>query len=246
VPAFSLEPPEVIHPVPVEQAREAVPLKPEVQQQVDAQVLRFIDALASEDLHSDAFRQRLDSAFALGKEEVSNASALMQGRLMQRNFVGVEDSPAYKAIADIRAQLDELNPGKDGDLMQPRKLLGIIPFGSKLEAYFRKYQSAAEQLKTSMGQLYTARDDLQKDVVDIEATRGKLWDAMTEARRRGALCHPRSTQRLEEKVKSLEPTDPHACAGAAPGGAVLRAPEPAPTSRPSRRCASTATWRWTC
>ena len=75
-PAFTLEPPEVITPVPVETAREAVPLKPELQQQVDAQVVRFIDALANEDVHSDAFKQRLDSAFALGKEEISNASSL--------------------------------------------------------------------------------------------------------------------------------------------------------------------------
>ena len=99
---------------------------------------------------------------------------------MQRNFAGIEDTSAYKAIADIRAQLDELNPGNDGDLMQPRKLLGLIPFGNKLEAYFRKYQSASEQLKTSMSQLYEARDDMQKDVIDIEATRGKLWDAIAE------------------------------------------------------------------
>lgn len=204
---FRLEPPEVITPVAVEAAREAVPLKPELQQQVDAQVLRFIDALASEDVHSDAFKQRLDSAFALGKEEISNASALMQGRFMQRNFAGIEDSPAYKAIEAIRAQLDELNPGKDGDLLQPRKLLGLIPFGSKLEAYFRKYQSAAEQLKTSMGQLYAARDDMQKDVVDIEATRGKLWDAMTKLAAAQRFAQQLDS-RLEDKVKSLEAADP--------------------------------------
>jgi len=206
-PAFVLEPPEVITPVVPEAAREAVPLKPEVAQQVDDQVMRFIDALAHEDVHSDAFRSRLDSAFALGKEEISNASALMQGRFMQRNFAGIEDSPAYKAIASIRGQLDELNPGKDGDLLQPRKLLGLIPFGNKLEAYFRKYQSAAEQLKTSMGQLYAARDDMQKDVVDIEATRGKLWEAMQKL----AAAQRFATQldtRLDEKVKSLETSDP--------------------------------------
>ncbi|WP_428509762.1 toxic anion resistance protein [Roseateles sp.] len=206
-PAFQLQPPEVIHPVAAEATREAVPLKPELAQQVDAQVLRFIDALASEDLHSDAFKQRLDSAFALGKEEISNASSLMQGRFMNRNFAGIEDTPAYKAIADIRAQLDELNPGADGDLLQPRKLLGIIPFGNKLEAYFRKYQSAAEQLKTSMGQLYAARDDMQKDVVDIEATRAKLWDAMQKlaaaARFAGAL-----DSQLADKVQALELSDP--------------------------------------
>jgi uncharacterized protein YaaN involved in tellurite resistance len=204
---FRLEPPEVITPVAPEAAREAVPLKPELQQQVDQQVLRFIDALAHEDVHSDAFKQRLDSAFALGKEEISNASALMQGRFMQRNFAGIEDSPAYKAIGAIRAQLDELNPGKDGDLLQPRKLLGLIPFGSKLEAYFRKYQSAADQLKTSMGQLYAARDDMQKDVVDIEATRGKLWDAMTKLAAAQRFAQQLDA-RLEDKVTSLEASDP--------------------------------------
>ncbi len=204
---FTLEPPEVITPVAVAQAREAVPLKPDMAQQVDAQVQRFVDGLLNEDLQSDAFKSRLDSAFALGKEEISNASALMQGRFMQRNFAGVEDSAAYKAIAAIRGQLDDLNPGNQGDLMQPRKLLGMIPFGSKLEAYFRKYQSAAEQLKTSMGQLYEARDDMQKDVIDIEATRGKLWDAMTKL----AAASRFATQldgTLDAKVKQLEATDP--------------------------------------
>ena len=205
--AFKLEPPEVITPVLPAAVRELVPLKPEVAQQVDDQVLRFIDALAAEDVHSDAFKARLDSAFALGKEEISNASSLMQGRFMQRNFAGIEDSPAYKAIGAIRGQLDELNPGKEGDLLQPRKLLGLIPFGNKLEAYFRKYQTAAEQLKTSMGQLYAARDDMQKDVVDIEATRGKLWEAMTKLAAAARFATQLDT-RLEEKVKSLEATDP--------------------------------------
>jgi uncharacterized protein YaaN involved in tellurite resistance len=205
--AFTLEPPEVIQAVPAEAAREAVPLKPELQQQVDDQVLRFIDALANEDQHSEGFRSRLDSAFALGKEEVSTASSLMQGRFMQRNYVGIEDTPAFKAISDIRAQLDELNPGNDGDLMQPRKLLGIIPFGNKLEAYFRKYQSAADQLKTSMTQLYAARDDMQKDVVDIEATRAKLWEAMQKLAAASRFATTLDTK-LEEKVKSLEHSDP--------------------------------------
>ena len=39
--------------------------------------------------------------------------------------------------------LTSFNPGKEGDLLQPRKLLGLIPFGNKLEAYFRKFESAA-------------------------------------------------------------------------------------------------------
>ena len=204
---FRLEPPEVITPVAAESSREAVPLKPDAAKAVDDQVLRFIDALASEDIHSDAFKSRLDSAFALGKEEVSTAASLMQGRFMQRSFAGIEDSPAFKAISEIRAQLDELNPGNDGDLMQPRKLLGMIPFGNKLEAYFRKYQGAAEQLSKSMSQLYAARDDMQRDVVDIEATRGKLWEAMQKLAGAAHFARQLDT-RLAEKVASLEPVDP--------------------------------------
>ena len=50
--------------------------------------------------------QRLDSAFALGREEVSVASSLMQSKLLQRNFVGMEDTSAFKAIQEMRSHLD--------------------------------------------------------------------------------------------------------------------------------------------
>lgn len=205
--AFTLTPPEVITPVQPPQAVEAVPLKPEVADKVDEQVRRFIEALEKEDLHSEPFKAKLDSAFQLGRQEISIAAGLMQGSLMQRNFVGATDTPAYKAIAAIRGQLDELNPGKDGDLLQPRKLLGIIPFGNKLEAYFRKFESASSQLQTAMTQLYAAKDDLQKDVIDIEATRGKLWDAM-QALAAAARFARTLDARLAERVEQLKASDP--------------------------------------
>lgn len=206
-PTFTLTPPEVITPVPAETARNAVPLAPETAKAVDDQVTRFIDALMNENVHSPEFKAKLDGAFALGREEVSNAAGLMQGRLLQRNFVGVEDSPAFKAIGEIRGLLDELNPGKDGDLMQPNKLLGIIPFGNKLQAYFRKFESAGAQLQTSMTQLYAARDDIQRDIADIEATRSTLWAAMQKL---AAASHFATTldARLAERVTALQATDP--------------------------------------
>ncbi|WP_374661704.1 toxic anion resistance protein [Inhella sp.] len=206
-PAFTLTAPEVITPVEPPQAVEAVPLKPEVQSQVDQQVQRFIDALEKEDLHSEPFKARLDSAFQLGRQEISVAASLMQGRLMQRNFVGATDTPAYQAIHAIRAQLDELNPGKDGDLLQPRKLLGLIPFGNKLEAYFRRFESASSQLQKSMTALYAAKDDIQKDVIDIEGTRGKLWEAMQSLAAAARFAKVLDA-RLAERVEQLKPTDP--------------------------------------
>ncbi len=206
-PVFTLTAPEVITPIEPPQAIEAVPLKPETASLVDEQVQRFIDALEKEDLHSEPFKARLDSAFQLGRQEISLAASLMQTGLMQRNFVGATDTPAYKAISAIRSQLDELNPGKDGDLLQPRKLLGLIPFGNKLEAYFRKFESAASQLQTSMSQLYAAKDSIQKDIIDIEASRGKLWEAM-QALAAAARFARTLDSRLAERVDSLKTTDP--------------------------------------
>jgi uncharacterized protein YaaN involved in tellurite resistance len=174
---------------------------------VDNQVDRFVAALLTEDLQTDAFRAKLDSAFALGKEEISIAASLMQGRFMQRNFVGVEDTSAFKALQDMRGHLDALNPGKEGDLFQPQKLLGFIPFGNKLQAYFRKFESAGSHLQTSMQQLYAARDDMQRDVVEIEAVRAKLWDAMQKLG--GAIQFAQTLDdRLAAKVVSLQTTDP--------------------------------------
>ena len=204
---FQLNAPEVITPVTEQAARTAVPMSADLKAAVDDQVERFMSGLLTEDVQSDAFKARLDSAFALGREEVSVASSLMQGRLLQRNFVGMEDSSAFKAIQDMRGHLDALNPSKEGDLFQPQKLLGFIPYGNKLQSYFRKYQGASGQLQKSMQQLYAARDDMQRDVVDLEATRAKLWDAMQKLN--GAIHFAETLDaKLHAKVESLKATDP--------------------------------------
>ena len=206
-PPLVLTPPEVITPLAPNQSMEAVPLKPEVKAAVAAQVDRFIDALVTEDIHSDAFKAKLDSAFRLGKEEASIASNLMTGRFMERNFVGVESSAAFKAIGELRGHLDDLNPGKEGDLFSKQKILGIIPFGNKLQAYFRKYESAASQLNKSMEQIYTARDEMQKDEVEIESLRSKLWEAMQNLKAAIEFSQQLDTK-IADKVVSLKVSQP--------------------------------------
>ena len=205
--SFQLTPPEVISPVPAERAPSAVPLAADTAKAVDDQVARFIDALMTENVHSPEFKSKLDSAFALGREEISSAAGLMQGRFLQRNFVGAEETPAYQAIGEIRGLLDTLNPGKDGDLLQPNKLLGIIPYGNKLKAYFRKYESAGAQLQKSVQQLYAAKDDIQLDIADIETTRGKLWDSMQKLAA-AAQFATSLDKKLAERVAQLTTSDP--------------------------------------
>ena len=203
----ALTPPEVISPVASAKAPDLVPLKPEVQDKIDAQVAHYVNSLLTEDVQSDGFRAKLDSAFRLGKEEISNASTLMTGRFMERNFVGIEDSAAFKSLQSMRGMLDELNPGKQGDLLDTNRILGLIPFGNKLQAYFRKFQSAGDQLQTVMTQLYASRDDMQRDAAEIEQTKSKLWDAMQKLK--GAVYFAEQLdQQIAARVESLKASDP--------------------------------------
>lgn len=206
-PVLVLQPPDALSPVAAPAAKDAVLLSNETTARVDAQVDAFIKKLLDEDLHSDAFKSRMDSAFRLGKEEVSSAASLMTGRFMERNFVGLEDSAAFKAISDLRAQLDALNPGKDGDLLGTQKILGFIPFGNKLQAYFRKYETAGGQLQKTMEQIYAARDDMHRDTVEIEATRAKLWESMLRLKAAIRFCEQLDA-RLAGQVGALKTSDP--------------------------------------
>jgi uncharacterized protein YaaN involved in tellurite resistance len=163
--------------------------------------------MLAEDVHSDGFRARLDSAFQLGRAEISNAASLMTGRFMERNFVGIEESAAFKSIQAMRGTLDELNPGKQGDLLSSNKILGIIPFGTKLQAYFRKFQTAGDQLQTIMTQIYASRDDMQRDAAEIEQVKAKLWDAMQKLR--GAIYFAEQLdQRVAGRIDALKGSDP--------------------------------------
>lgn len=204
---MTLTPPEVLTPVSDNNAREMVPLKPETQAKIDTQVSSYIESILSADVNDPNFQAKLDSAFRLGKEEISNAAALMTGRFMERNFVGIEDSASFKSIQSMRNMLDELNPGKNGDLLSKNKLLGIIPFGNKLQDYFRKFQNASTQLQTIMTQIYAARDDMQRDAAEIELVKGKLWDAMQSLKGAIYFAQQLDTQ-VAAHVERLKISDP--------------------------------------
>ncbi len=204
---LTLTPPEVLTPVAQAKAPDLVPLKPEVQSRIDDQVASFVNGILAEDIHSNGFKAKLDSSFRLGREEISSAATLMTGRFMERNFVGIEDSSAFKSIQSMRGMLDELNPGKQGDLLSQQKILGLIPFGNKLQAYFRKFESAGSQLQTIMAQIYAARDDMQRDAAEIEQTKSRLWDAMQKLK--GAIYFAEQLDaHIASRVDQLKASDP--------------------------------------
>lgn len=206
-PAFQLTPPEVMAPVHQDQAVELVTVKPERLSEIELQVESFLGVLMSADLHSQDFKDKLDQTFALGRQEVSVSAALLQSRLLEKNFVSAKDTPAFQAISELRGELDKLNPGNQGNLLAPKRLLGLIPWGNKLQSYFRRYQTAATQIKVIMGQLYAARDEVQKDLLALESQRSRIWDGMQKMAEAIRFAEMLDT-RLAQQVEVLRTTDP--------------------------------------
>lgn len=206
-PPETLKAPEPLIAVEATRAPDMVPMEAAKVAKIEAQVDGFIAHLMSEDVHSDGFRARLDSAFRLGRQEISQASGLMGGAFMDRNFVGIEKSPAFKAILEMRSAMDELNPGKQGDLFSPQKLLGFIPFGNKLQNYFRKFETAGNHLQKLLTQIYAARDDMARDAKSIEETKARFWVAMVALK--GAIMFAEQLDaKIAARIDAIKPADP--------------------------------------
>jgi uncharacterized protein YaaN involved in tellurite resistance len=203
-----LTPPEAPRALEAARAPEMVELSKDTISAVDKQVDAFVDGLLKEDIHGEPFRKNLASAFRLGREEVAINAGMLSGRFMERNAIGIENTSAYQAISEMRSHLDELNPGKQGDLLSANKLLGVIPFGNKLTAYFRRYQAVGAQIEISMNKLYAARDDMVRDEVAIDETQRKLWDAMVKLR--GAIHFARAIDtKIAAQIDQIKGTDPN-------------------------------------
>lgn len=179
-PAFILTPPDVLTPVVSTQIKgitTAIPADRKVK--IDQQLDGFLSSLVDADVQSDDFRTRLDQAFSLGRKEIADATSLTNS-FTSKNFVGETNTPAYKAISEMRTLFDELNPAKQGDLFSVTKVLGIpIPFGNKLANYLRRYESASTQITTLYDHIVQAKDEVQKGVTEMGLVRQRIWDGIT-------------------------------------------------------------------
>ena len=201
---LKLDPPDALQPVPPAEAAGLVPLKTEETTELDKRVAQFVDELANLDSNSPEFGKKVDQLTAMGRKEIAEAAGA-SNRFLDRPVKAIDKDTGIGAdLTELRRTVEALDPK---EASKPRKLLGLIPFGNKLEAYFRKFESAASQLQTSMTQLYAAKDGIQKDVIDIEATRTKLWEAMQSLAAAARFARTLDG-RLAERVDQLKATDP--------------------------------------
>lgn len=204
---FTLTPPDPVPNVAPEQAAGLVPVTAEQKSKLDTKVDAFVNELVSVDANSPQFGEKVDQITRMGQEQI-RAAAAMSNRFLDRPVRAMDaDGSVGKDLAELRRTVEELDPGKQGKLSGPRKILGIIPFGNKIKNYFDSYTSAQGHIASILQRLESGKKELHLDNAAIDTERQKLWAAMGELEQ---MIHIAKTldERLEAKALELDSVDP--------------------------------------
>jgi uncharacterized protein YaaN involved in tellurite resistance len=208
----ALTPPEPVAAIAPADAANRVPLAAAETERLDGQVAQYIGELTSLDPQSSDFKARVDQINALGDTEVRQ-SASIASRMLERpmhamkNGVFDGSSPISKGLIDLRNTVESLDPGRQGDLLSPRKLLGVLPFGNKIKAYFDGYRSAQSHLNAVIETLYRSKDELQRDNAAIEQEKANMWSLMQKLEQFIYLGKKLDGE-VESRLAVLETSDP--------------------------------------
>lgn len=204
-----LEPPE---PAAQSQVREPekvggiVLVDAETQQQHAETAERFLDELLAAPLHSPEFQTKLAQLTRLG-EDTMNQAADSANRMLQRPAAaqsGTGDDPAARtgtSLEELRRIVSELDPNRH-DLTGGKRLLKFLPTGNAIERYFRKYESAQDQLDAITKALKGGQDELRMDNAAIQTERDHLWAALGQLANYAVLAR-HLDDGLEQRIAKL-------------------------------------------
>lgn len=200
-------------PPPVVQATQAPQMAPPVSEEqrpvLDAKVNQFMGAIMSEESGSPEFSRQADAVRSMGDADIRRA-AEMSNRLLdtplnEMKTGGLSDvSKVSGTLVELRRIIEELDPSEVG---AQKKFLGLIPFGDKVQDYFRKYQSSQNHLNAILHALRSGQDELTKDNVSLNMEKQQLWDTMNRLNQYIYLAEQLDSQ-LSGAIAELQVSDP--------------------------------------
>ncbi len=202
-----LTPPEPVAPVAPEKASGLVPLDDTQRTALEAKADAFVEELAAQDVNSPEFGKRVDQISDMGRREIAEAAG-QSNRFLDRPVRAMDKEGGVGTDhAELRRTIEDLDPGKQGNLLAPKKLFGIIPFGSKMRNYFDGYKSSQSHIASILTRLSSGKDELLKDNAAISVERQALWAAMGRLEQ---MIHVSKAldAKLEAKAFELEASDP--------------------------------------
>ncbi|MFN5745116.1 MAG: toxic anion resistance protein [Methylococcaceae bacterium] len=211
-PPESLTPPPPVTVIAPENAATMVKLEPGKISELNRKVDDFVDAILREQVDSDVFKARVSGVHTLGNDDI-RAAANISNRLLEQPVRAMnaglfdEGSTISKSLIDLRLKIEELDPSKRGDMLQPRKILGLIPWGSTIADYFRQYQSAQTHLDAIIKSLYSGQDELWKDNAAVEEEKVNAWHIMDRLEQYVYIGR-KIDAAIVEKLAEIEAADP--------------------------------------
>ena len=212
-PDQQLAAPRPVGPVPVEKAIGKVPIADADKAGLDAQVEAVARTLTELPLDGAEFKTAVAALGEMGNKEivasanVSNALLDRPARALRSGPLG-NDSDISKQMLDLRRTIEKLDPSRQGDLFRaPRKILGMIPMGSKVQSYFRGYESSQSHLNAIIEGLYRSRDQLMRDNASIEQEKANMWKLMGTLEQYAYLAK-RVADAVSAQIESIEQRDP--------------------------------------
>ena len=204
---LKLTPPDPVPAVQAERAAGLVPVSDEQKSKLQVRVEEFVDDLVSHDSSSPEFGRRVDQITSMGRREIAEAAG-QSNRFLDRPVRAMDKDAGVGAdLAELRRTIEDLDPSTKGNLLAPRKLFGVIPFGSKLRNYFAGYQSAQGHISTILARLQGGKDELLMDNAAIDVERQNLWAAMGKLEQMIYMSR-QLDEALEQKAADLDHSDP--------------------------------------
>ncbi|MES1976019.1 MAG: toxic anion resistance protein [Pseudomonadota bacterium] len=202
-----LTPPDPVPAVAPEKAVGLVPVDDAKRTQLQERVENFIDDLVAQDVNSPEFGKRVDAISAMGQKEIREAAG-QSNRFLDRPVKAMNQESGVGAdLAELRRTIEDLDPGKQGNLLAPKKLFGIIPFGNSMRNYFDGYKSSQTHIASILKSLGSGKDELLMDNAAIDVERANLWTAMGRLEQM-ILLSKTMDARLEDKANELDHSDP--------------------------------------
>ncbi|MDQ2907727.1 MAG: toxic anion resistance protein [Candidatus Eremiobacteraeota bacterium] len=204
--------PEPVKPVAPAAAVGKVPVTPEQKMALQAQVDQVAKTLVSLPVDGPEFKHAVDSLSSMASKEivasanVANSLLDRPARTMSSGAFGNE-SDVSKQMLDLRRTIEKLDPSRQGDLFSPKKLLGFMPFGNKVQTYFRGYESSQGHLNAIIEALYRSRDQLMRDNASIEQEKVNMWKLMGTLEQYAYLA-AHVADAVEAQIASIEVSDP--------------------------------------
>ena len=156
-----------------------------------AQADAFVDELV-DDGEADALARKRRAIDELGLElqqQAAHQSAMLQTPLRQLAHHGDEGGPVAKALVDLRGRMQELDPARHRLSPGPLdRVLALLPgASSRLQRYFRKFETAQQALDAIIADLEGGRDMLHRDNLTLSDDQQALRDSLAQLERQVAL-----------------------------------------------------------